>query len=129
MDVLRLVARVNDLSDESDTTENIIEYLNDAISDINVRLKANFPYLDTDFSREPAFPEKWQRLLLIPFACGRVKQKDGSQFEYSDYFSQYEEKVTEMAASYDVPTMYKDDMNDSYSSDIFTKPPYWGGNW
>lgn len=103
----KLVERVNILADEQEPEANIIEYMNDAIARMNIRLKANLPYLEGPDS-EPIFPEKWQRTLLIPFALGRIKQQDASQFEYTDAYGEFEATLSDMSVQYVVPEEYSD---------------------
>lgn len=125
-----LVAHVNSVADEQETLAKVTGYINDAIAQINVKMKAEFPYMDPNTDIEPPFPEKYQRTVLVPFAVGRIKQADSSQFEYSDAYSQFMDGLAEMMANYQVPEAYKDVANDSYTSDIFTTPPFiWGGRW
>lgn len=134
-----LAKEINTLADEQESVTMIQGFVNDAIAKINIRLKADFPFLKAP-SESPVFPEKWQRTLLIPFGVGRVKQYDSSKFEYTDSYSEFLVNLEEMAASYIVPEEYKDlsgqgytDENGvfrSYTSDIYTNPPTpWGGRW
>lgn len=105
-----LVEAVNRLSDEDEDLEVITGYLNDAIAEINVFCDANFPFFNVnDTSRDyNGFPEKWQRALLIPYAVGRVKQMDSSQFEYSDAYAQFYANLEQFRAKYPIPEEYQD---------------------
>lgn len=134
-----LVKLVNTLADEQESQDMVAGFINDAIAKINIRLKANFPFLNKA-EDVPVFPEKWQRALLIPFGVGRLKQWDSSQFEYTDAYSEFLANLDEMAASYVVPDEYKDPSTDgyfdengvwhAYTSDVFTTPTFpWGGRW
>lgn len=126
---VKLIENVNTQADEQEPAENVLEYLNDAIARINIRLKANLPYLTLDLENEPSFPEKWQRALLIPFGVGRIKQQDSSQFEYSDAYQEFEINLADMAVQYDVPLVYKDDAADALGMPgIYDNAPY-GWNW
>lgn len=125
----KLVERVNTLSDEQEPAANITEYMNDAIARINIRLKANLPYLTLDADNEPIFPEKWQRVLLIPFAVGRIKQQDASQFEYSDAYGEFEANLEDMHMQYEVPEEYSDVAPDlTGMPSIYENKPY-GWRW
>lgn len=125
-----LVAHVNSVADEQETLAKVTGYINDAIAQINVKMKAEFPYMDSNTDIEPPFPEKYQRTVLVPFAVGRIKQADSSQFEYSDAYSQFMDGLAEMMANYQVPEVYKEVINDSYSPDIYTTPPTpWNWRW
>lgn len=109
MTILELVNEINSLSDENEEIADVISWINDAIAYINVELGAKFPYFSvSDTEQEPPFPEHWQRLLLIPFAVGRTKQKDSSQFEYSDAYSEFFENLMKMKSQYEVPEEYRD---------------------
>ena len=135
----QLVTQINTLADEQESLTMIQGFVNDAIAKINIRLKADFPFLNAA-DDQPAFPEKWQRALLIPFGVGRIKQYDASKFEYTDAYNEFLANLDEMAAGYVVPEQYKDRSGEgytdengvlrSYSSDIYTTPPFpWGGRW
>lgn len=126
----QLIQNVNTLSDEQEASANVLEYLNDAMARINIRLKANLPYLTLDEGDEPIFPEKWQRTLLVPFAVGRIKQQDSSQFEYSDAYQEFERNLADMAVQYEVPAIYSDvaPFDDEELPGIYTNAPY-GWNW
>ena len=127
---VQLIAAVNTLSDEQEPAANVLEYLNDAMARINIRLKANLPYLTLVEGDQPIFDEKWQRALLIPFGVGRIKQQDSSQFEYSDAYQEFEINLADMAVQYAIPEIYKDEA--PYSSDsmpgLYENAPY-GWNW
>ena len=129
METVRIIEVVNMLSDEQEPAANVLEYLNDAIARINIKLKSNLPYLTLDPGDTPIFPEKWQRALLIPFGVGRIKQQDSSQFEYSDAYQEFEINLADMAVQYEVPTVYKDDAADALGMPgIYDNAPY-GWNW
>lgn len=132
MNLNDLVKAVRILSDEQgEPAENITSHMNDAIAKINIKLKAEFPYLDsTQGDEEPVFPEKWQRALLIPFAVGRIKQMDSSQFEYTDAYNEFLASLDDMLTDYTVPDVYKDVNIGTSSSDIYTTPNVpWGWRW
>lgn len=110
MNLSQLIEKVNDLSDEYHESKIVTAFLNDAISKINIEAGANFPYLNlTDSNTEYAgFPEKWQMTLLVPFAVGRGKQKEGSQFEYSDAYNEFVNNLTVFRSKYKIPEEYQD---------------------
>lgn len=125
-----LVAHINNVADEQEPLTKVTGYINDAIAQINVKMKAEFPFMDSSLDTEPPFPEKYQRTVLVPFAVGRIKQADASQFEYTDAYVQFTDGLMEMMTNYPVPAIYKEPENTSYTSDIFTTPPFiWGGRW
>jgi hypothetical protein len=129
METVKLIQLVNTLSDEQESAANVLEYLNDAMARINIKLKANLPYLTLDPGDQPVFDEKWQRALLVPFGVGRIKQQDSSQFEYSDAYQEFEINLADMAVQYDVPLVYKDDAADALGMpSIYENAPY-GWNW
>lgn len=126
----QLVAHINNVADEQEPLAKITGYINDAIAQINVKMEAEFPYMDSALDIEPPFPEKYQRTVLVPFAVGRIKQADSSQFEYTDSYIQFSDGLGEMMAKYPVPDLYKSAQNTSYTADIYTAPPFpWGGSW
>jgi hypothetical protein len=129
----QIIKEANNLSDEQEAPEIVTSFINDAIAQINVHCDANFPFLDLTTDSEPAFPETWQRVLLIPFAVGRIKQKDSSQFEFTQAYSEFFSNLDNFKMKYIIPDAYKDTSsasNGSYESDIYTTPPTpWGGSW
>lgn len=116
MNVNQMVTLVNNLSDEQESNDVILEYLNDAIATINIKLKANLPFLQNS-NDVPVFNETWQRTLLVPFAVGRIKQQDSSQFEYTDAYSEFQNNLIEFALQFNVPDIYKDE-EDEYNTSI-----------
>ena len=126
---MKLIQLVNTLSDEQEPAANVLEYLNDAMARINIRLKANLPYLTLDDGDAPVFDEKWQRALLVPFGVGRIKQQDSSQFEYSDAYQEFQINLSDMAVQYNVPEIYKDEASDALGMPgLYENAPY-GWNW
>lgn len=125
MNVNQMAALVNTLSDEQETNDTILGYLNDAIAAINVRLKASLPFLNGS-NDEPVFSETWQRTLLIPFAVGRIKQQDSSQFEYTDAYAEFQNNLAEFAIQFEVPDIYKneDSYNESLRPGLYENKPY-----
>lgn len=125
-----LVAHINNVADEQEPLIKVTGYINDAIAQINVKMKAEFPFMNPSLDVEPPFPEKYQRTVLVPFAVGRIKQADSSQFEYTDAYIQFSDGLMEMLTSYPVPTAYQEAVNTSVTSDIYSTPPTpWGGSW
>lgn len=124
-----LVAHINELSGENEPISRVASYINDAIAKINIRLKANFPYTDITNDVELPFPEEYQRAVVVPFAVGRIKQADSSQFEYTDAYSEFVDALGDMVAYYPVPDNYKKP-DSAITSDIYTTPPNpWGYGW
>lgn len=110
MNLSEMIEKVNDLSDEYHESKIVTSSLNDAISKINVEVGANFPLLSlTDSNTQyVGFPEKWQMVLLVPFAVGRSKQKEGSQFEYTDSYTEFVNNLTLFKSKYKIPEEYAD---------------------
>lgn len=125
MIVEKLVSLANTLADEQEATTTVMEYMNDAMAVINIKVKANLPFLDTPLS-EPVFSEKWQRALLVPYAVGRIKQQDASQFEYTDAYAEFQNNLMEFAIQYVVPDIYKEDpeFNESLRPGLYENKPY-----
>lgn len=125
MQLSQIIEEVNELADEQESPTVVTTFINDAIAKINIECESNFPSLSATSDDEPAFPEKWQRTLLIPFAVGRIKQRDSSQFEYSDAYSQFFDNLAEFKMKYTIPDIYLDETSQSsFESDIYTKPPF-----
>lgn len=109
MKVSDLIKAVGVLSDETLPPVEVVGFLNDGMAKIGNEVGAVFPFLDLNKDTEgPVFPEKWQRLLLVPFGAARVKQKDSSQFEYEDLYRQFESDLAEFATKYVVPVAYRE---------------------
>lgn len=126
-----IVKQANDLADEAESIQKVTAFLNDAIAKINIRLNAELPYFDATEDTAHVLPEKWVRALLIPFAVGRIKQMDSSQFEYTDAYNEFMMGLDELSTRYVVPDEYKDTTSSAATSDIFTTNPGFpfGGRW
>lgn len=109
MNLGQLTVAVNNLADEDFSSSQLIHFVNDAISKLNIETNANFPFIaEGDTEEYPGFPEKWQRALLIPFVVGRVKAVDASQFEYNDNYSEFLNNLGLFKVKFPVPEHYKD---------------------
>lgn len=127
MDIGKLTVTANNQSEESFSSSQVLEFVNDAIARINIECKANFPFMDLTSGNYEAFSESWQRTLFIPFVVGRMKQVDSSQFEYSDSFSEFVNNIALFKERYAIPEEYKDDtVRGSYSPDFTGN--WWGWN-
>lgn len=125
MDIGTLTTTVNTISEESFTSDQVTMFANDALARINIESQANFPfYATSDPADYTAFPEKWQRALVIPFVMGRIKQVDSSQFEYTDSFKEFMSNLVLFKAKFPIPDAYKD-TNESTSFE----PDYTGNNY
>lgn len=121
-----LVKNVNLLADEDYDFSEIIVFFNDAISRINIDCESKFPMID-ELSVEgeyTAIPDKWQKTLLVPFALGRVKQLDSSQFEYVDAYTEFTNNLAQFRVTYVVPEEYKDETAYPFETDFS-----WDGGW
>lgn len=109
MNLTEIVSQAILISDEDMPTSEVFQFLNDAVAKINVECKANFPFFNLNTADEEyaGFDETWQRTLLVPFAVGRIKQKESSQFEYSDAYAEFSGSLLEFKASYTIPDEYK----------------------
>lgn len=126
--VSEAILQINDLADEGADDSSIINWINDALADIGREVKATFPEITAGTDTLP-LENKWCRLLIFPYAAARNKQKEASQFEYRDLYSQYLTALTDFATIYIVNEAYKDPTTDA-ESDIYTTPPTpWGGRW
>ena len=128
MNLGQLITHVNTLSDEDFEPNIVTEFLNDAIAKINAECDANFPFfniLDSG-SDYAGFNETWQRLLLVPFAVGRSKQKESSQFEYTDAYNQFFADLLEFKSKYPIPEEYKNtNVSGVFDMDFSDSPYRW----
>lgn len=125
----RLIAEANNLADDMLTNDEVQGFVNDAIAAINIEMPANFPFLYA-LEDMPVFPEKWQRMLIIPFVKGRIKEKDSSQFEWEVAYEQFFVNLEEFKTKYEVPEEYQDNdskRNFSEKSIVENVPYIWGG--
>lgn len=126
MNLEKLIQLSNDLADDQIPVEEVKEFVNDAIAAINIEVKANFPSLE-NMEDEPVIPEKWQRMLIIPYAKARIKEKDSSQFEWEVGYEQFFENLSLFKANYKIPEEYRDEGSNE-ALNILNYPPYiWGG--
>lgn len=132
MEVIRLIDKINLAADEDFETLQVIEFINDAIQKINVECGAIFPEIDVtlpenlyQFEEYTAFPDKWQNQLFVPYAVGRIKENDSSQFEYRDWYSQFDVNLELFKSRYNIPEEYLDvdDSNGHYEED-YSQSPY-----
>lgn len=125
MNLGSLTTAVNNLADEDFSSSQVVQFVNDAIAKINIEVSANFPSMTVEDSTEYAgFPEKWQRVLLIPFVVGRVKAVDASQFEYMDNYNEFATNLALFKAKFPIPEAYKD-LNESTSFAPDFENNYW----
>lgn len=127
MNLGKLTTTANNQAEESFSPTQILEFVNDAISRINIEVSANFPYMDSTDADYTGLPEKWQRTLFLPFVLGRMKQVDASQFEYSDSFAEFQNNLAMFRTKYVIPAEYKDTSDKVSFAPDFTGNP-WGWN-
>lgn len=123
-----IAAAANLVADEDYSTSQVVQFVNDAIAKINILCSANFPFMSsTDSNNYGGFPEKWQRTLFVPFVVGRMKTVDGSQFEYSDNYGEFNTALELFKTKYQIPDMYKDANDVKRFDDDFSSNPWgWG---
>lgn len=129
MNLAQLIVSVNSLADDLIPDDEVQEFINDAIAAINIETKAKFPSLE-GMDDMPEFPEKWQRMLIVPYAKARIKEKDSSQFEWEIGYEQFFENIMQFKKQYDIPEEFKDETvkgNMSSGSILDNKPYLWGG--
>lgn len=103
-----MTQQINLVTDESFSSSQVNGFINDAIAQINIYCKSNFPYIADGDIEYTVIPEKWQRQLFVPYAAGRIKQNDSSQFEYSDWYAQFQVNMAEFEVSHVIPDEYLD---------------------
>lgn len=114
MEYQRLVAHINLVSDEDFDFKEVLGFINDAIAKINIEVGAVFPLIDEQFDLPideypiDAINETWQRQLFVPYAAGRIKENDSSQFEYTDWYGQFDVNLEKYKNSVTVPEKYLD---------------------
>jgi len=116
MEVMRLIQHINLVTDEDFELMEVIGFLNDGIAKVNTECGSNFPFIDDtlpneamyQFEEYDAIPDTWQRMLLVPFAAGRIKENDSSQFEYMDWYGQFDAALMKFQEKYDIPEEYLD---------------------
>lgn len=129
MTLEQLIQLACDLADDQLPDDEVKEYVNDAIAAINIEAGANFPFL-VGMEDEPAFPEKWQRMLIVPFAKARIKEKDSSQFEWEVAYEQFYENMDLFKTTYTIPEEFLDEnsRNKKGLNIVTSGPPFiWGG--
>lgn len=130
MNLQELIKASSSLADDVLPDDEIVDFVNDAIAAINIEANANFPSLH-DMTDEPAFPEKWQRMLIIPFVKARIKEKDSSQFEWEVGYDQFYDNLNTFIAKYPIPEEYKDpeSRGNHAGKSILDYRPYIYGGW
>lgn len=108
LNVRSVIDQVNSQIDDKLPDDQIINWINDALAKIATASNVIFPELDTInvYATFP-IPDRWVRLLIIPFASGRAKQQDSSQFEYSEAYSQFFSDISTFTEQYQMPDDYK----------------------
>ena len=134
MNASQLIDEINELSDELEPNNIVLGFINDAIAKINIECDADFPFIRIDELNDDIdfIPEKWLRTLIIPFGVGRIKQRDSSQFEYTDAYTEFMENLEDFRNKVEIPEEYKDEstQGSSIESSIYNEPPYpWCRGW
>ena len=110
MTLQEMIDLINLSTDENFTNEEVLSFMNQAIAKVNSECQADFPYItqtqvDADETYE-GFEEVWQRMLIVPYASGKIKQNDASQFEYTDFYIMFDNNLSNFKANYDIPDEY-----------------------
>lgn len=131
MNIEDLKESINLLADEDLEVSEMLQFLNDGMARINIECTANFPFITLEMADYTAIPEKWLRSLLVPFAVGRIKQQDSSQFEYSDAYGEFLTNLASFQAGYKIPDEYKDtDATSKVLQPDFSSSPFrWDCGW
>lgn len=115
MEFPRLMQHINRVTDEDFELGDMLGFINDAIQKINVEAGTIFPEIDETlpealYAQEEytAIPDKWIRMLIVPFAAGRIKENDSSQFEYMDWYAQFDQNLDRFKTDYRIPLIYLD---------------------
>lgn len=132
MEFPRLMNHINLVTDEDFELMPMLGFINDAIQKINIEVGAIFPEIDETlpvklYEQEEytAFPDKWIRMLIVPFAAGRIKENDSSQFEYIDWYRQFDLNLERFKKDYKIPEEFLDpDANHGRYVDDYTHNPY-----
>lgn len=120
-----IVTTANLIADEDYSSSQVVQFVNDAIAKINILCSANFPFMSaTDSNDYYALPEKWQRALFVPFVVGRMKTVDGSQFEYTDSYSEFNNALELFKVKYQIPDQYVDTDDKKRFDDDFSYNPW-----
>lgn len=107
MNVSELINEINDLSDDQIPENQVTAFINDALAHIGGEINATFPEVVSE-NDEPVIPVKWQKLLIVPFGKGRVKEKDSSQFEWESGYNQFYLNLDKFKVDYRPPKIYRD---------------------
>lgn len=138
MEFPRLMTHINRVTDEDFELADMLGFINDAIQKINIEVSAIFPEIDETLPSKlyeqeeyTAFPDKWIRMLIVPFAAGRIKENDSSQFEYIDWYRQFDLNLERFKTDYKIPLEYQDPNSsngryeDDFSNNIFNPMKGW----
>lgn len=126
MKASEIANHANNLTDESHDFQTLLGFINDGIAEINAEMNAKFPFC-TNNDEEIPFPETWQRTVLVPYVGARIKQKDSSQFEYSDLYGQFQSGLMKFSTKYIVPDEYAStDIANSFEPDFTGNYNNWG---
>lgn len=138
MEFPRLMTHINRVTDEDFELMDMLGFINDAIQKINIEVGAIFPEIDETLpeglyvqEEYDAIPDKWIRMLIVPFAAGRIKENDSSQFEYIDWYRQFDLNLERFKTDYKIPEEFIDPNSaggryeDDFSNNIFNPMKGW----
>lgn len=89
MTLIKMTTAANAYCDENYTTLLTMNYVNEAIAQINSELDCTLPFIESDSAEYVALSETWIRSLFIPYICWSIKMNDGSLNEADRYLVSY----------------------------------------
>lgn len=135
MEYQKIIAHINLATDEDFEFQEVLAFINDAVAKINIECGAIFPFADIEFDlpidEYPALNETWIRSLIVPYAAGRIKENDSSQFEYTDWYAQFDLNLQKFKSNYNIPEKYIDPdakggrYEEDYSVNMFSPTKGW----
>src|SRR5699024_437373 len=97
-----------------------VSFINDGVSAVNVGVGATFPLLE-DAKDELVLPEEWQRMLIVPYAKGRIKEMQSehpSTWEVA--YNTFYDNLAIFKDTYVIPDEYKQHEYSSIAEQIIS---------
>lgn len=110
MTLEQLTEIANNYADEQFDEGLVMDYVNEAISKINIGLDVTLPFFTEETTTYDAIDESWQRALFVPYIVYSIKLNDGSMNEASYAYGQrFEPAMRELkrSRSFDIPKKYR----------------------